>query len=199
MEVDVSPNVGYLKPGLLVELTREIEMLVDASGDATIKAMLELWALSDAEASTFVDLATETGFDVAKNSSGWGAGEEATVGRVRFLRERVRGDVGVQASGGMRTLDGAIELLEAGADLLGASSGVAIVVVSAPSVPVVDTTGAGDGFNAALAVGLAEGQSLTDAVGSGCCAGEKAATALGVIPGVPRREAVLERCRGMRG
>lgn len=126
-EVDVMPNIGYLKSGLADELATEMGMLVDASGDATIKAMLELGALTDEQAATIVDLAVEAGFDMVKNSSGWGEGGSATVDRVRFLRERVPDEVGVKASGGIKTLDGATDLLEAGADMLGASSGVEIV------------------------------------------------------------------------
>ncbi len=57
-------------------------------------------------------------------------------------------------------------------------------------VEVVDTTGAGDAFNAALAVALAEGRELIDAVEFGVCAGALECTKLGVIPGLPTREAV---------
>ncbi len=57
-------------------------------------------------------------------------------------------------------------------------------------VEVVDTTGAGDAFNAGLAIGLAEGRALPDAVRFGCCAGALACTRLGVIPALGRRESV---------
>jgi deoxyribose-phosphate aldolase len=126
-EVDVMPNVGYLKSGMDDRLLAEMELVVEASGDAVCKAMCELGALDDEEARRMVDLAVEAGFDYVKTSSGWGEGGAATVERVRFLRERVPGDVGVKASGGISTLEGAEALLSAGADLLGASSGVAIV------------------------------------------------------------------------
>lgn len=58
-----------------------------------------------------------------------------------------------------------------------------------PSVPVdvVDTTGAGDAFNSGLAVGLAEGRPLREAVQFGCCAGALACTKLGVIPALAQR------------
>lgn len=127
MEVDVLPNVGYLKSEMDDLVAEEMGMLVDASGDATIKAMLELGALTEDEGKRFVDLAVEAGFDVVKNSSGWGDGGAATVDRVRFLREGVPDDVRVKASGGIKTLEEASDLLDAGADLLGASSGVDIV------------------------------------------------------------------------
>ncbi|QLH77804.1 deoxyribose-phosphate aldolase [Halosimplex rubrum] len=126
-EVDVMPNVGFVKSGRFEDVRREMELVVDASGDATVKAMLELGALDDDEAERIVDLAVDAGFDYVKNSSGWGEGGTATVERVEFLRERAPEDVKVKASGGIKTLAGADELLDAGADLLGASSGVEIV------------------------------------------------------------------------
>lgn len=133
-EVDVMPNVGFLKSGRDDDVAREMALLVEASGDATIKAMCELGALTDDEAARMVDLAVEAGFDYVKNSSGWGEGGKATVERIEFLRERAPDDVTVKASGGIKSLEGASELLDAGAALLGASSGVEIV-----------TGGVGDG------------------------------------------------------
>ncbi len=126
-EVDVMPNIGFVKSGRWDDVRREMELLVEASGDAPIKAMLELGALTDDEAERIVDAAVEAGFDYVKNSSGWGEGGKATVDRIRFLRDRAPDDVDVKASGGIKTLDGARELLDAGAVLLGASSGVSIV------------------------------------------------------------------------
>lgn len=126
-QVDVMPNIGFIKSGRWADIRREMELLVDASGEATIKAMLELGALNDEEAARLVDTAVEAGFDYVKNSSGWGEGGKATVERVRFLRERAPEEVGVKASGGIKTAEEAHDLLDAGADLLGASSGVSIV------------------------------------------------------------------------
>ncbi|QPV63641.1 deoxyribose-phosphate aldolase [Halosimplex litoreum] len=126
-EVDVMPNIGFVKSGRFDEVGREMDLLVEASGDATVKAMLELGALDDEEATRIVELAVDAGFDYVKNSSGWGEGGRATVERIEFLRERTPDDVKVKASGGIKTLADANELLDAGADLLGASSGVEIV------------------------------------------------------------------------
>jgi len=126
-QVDVMPNIGYLKSGMDDELLAEMELVVEASGDAVCKAMLELGALDGEEAERILSLAVEAGFDYVKTSSGWGEGGKATVERVRFLRKNAPDDVCVKASGGIRTAKQADELLEAGADLLGASSGVAIV------------------------------------------------------------------------
>lgn len=126
-EVDVMPNIGFIKSGRWDDVRREMELLVEASGDAPIKAMLELGALDDREAEKLTAVAVDAGFDYVKNSSGWGEGGKATVERIRFLRERAPEGVKVKASGGIKTLEGARELVDAGAVLLGASSGVSIV------------------------------------------------------------------------
>lgn len=126
-EVDVMGNVGYLRSGMDDALREDLAAMVEAAGDATIKLMLELGGLTDAEAEREIEIAVDAGFDYLKNSSGFGAGGKATVERIRFIAERVPGGVGVKASGGIGTADEARAMLDAGADLLGASSGVAIV------------------------------------------------------------------------
>jgi deoxyribose-phosphate aldolase len=126
-ELDVMANLGWLKSGDDAAFAAELEALVDAAGDATIKLMCELGGLTDAEAEREVELAVDAGFDYLKNSSGFGVGGQATVEAVEFLADRTPPDVGVKASGGIKTASQARALLDAGADLLGASSGVEIV------------------------------------------------------------------------
>ena len=126
-EIDVMANLGWLRSGDDDAFREELSALVDAAGDATIKLMLELGGLTDAEAEREIEYAVDAGFDYLKNSSGFGVGGEATVDRIRFIADRVDGSVGVKASGGIGTAAEARALLDAGADLLGASSGVAIV------------------------------------------------------------------------
>lgn len=126
-ELDVMANIGLLKSGEDERFRRELESMVEASGDATIKLMLELGGLTDAEAEREIEYAVEAEFDYLKNSSGFGAGGKASVENVAFIAERTPPDVGVKASGGIKTATDARKLLDAGADLLGASSGVEIV------------------------------------------------------------------------
>ena len=126
-ELDVMANIGWLKSGDDGAFRRELEALVQAAGDATIKLMCELGGLTDAEAEREVALAVDAGFDYVKNSSGFGVGGQASVEAVEFLAGRTPPEVGVKASGGIKTAAQARELLDAGADLLGASSGVEIV------------------------------------------------------------------------
>jgi deoxyribose-phosphate aldolase len=146
-EIDVMANIGYLKSGDDEAFREELDALVDASGDATIKLMLELGGLTDEEAQREIDYAVEAGFDYLKNSSGFGVGGKATVDRVEFIAQRVPEDVGVKASGGIKTATDARALLDAGADLLGASSGVEIVTdgESVPRDGSDSTTGASTG------------------------------------------------------
>ena len=126
-EIDVMANIGYLKSGQDDAFKRELDALVEASGEATIKLMLELGGLSDDEAEREIEYAVDAGFDYLKNSSGFGAGGQATVDNVSFIADRAPSSVGVKASGGIKTPTDARALLDAGADLLGASSGVQIV------------------------------------------------------------------------
>lgn len=126
-ELDVMANLGWLKSGDEAAFAAELEALVEASGDATIKLMCELGGLTDVEAAREVELAVDAGFDYVKNSSGFGVGGQASVEAVKFLAERTPPEVGVKASGGIKSAAQARELLDAGADLLGASSGVEIV------------------------------------------------------------------------
>ena len=125
--VDMMPNISFIKSGRYDEVRREMELLVETSGDATIKAKLELGAVDDEEADRIVDHAVNAAFDYIKNSSGWREGGKATVKRIEFLRERAPKDVKVKASGGIKTLGGARGLIDTGAVMLGASSGVAIL------------------------------------------------------------------------
>lgn len=126
-ELDVMANIGYLKSGMDEAFQRELEALVEASGDTTLKLMLELGGLTDDEAEREIEYAVDAGFNYLKNSSGFGVGGQATVEEVEFIAQRAPPDVGVKASGGITTAEGARDLLNAGADLLGASSGVEIV------------------------------------------------------------------------
>lgn len=93
------------------------------------------------------------------------------------------------------------ELIELGVEAVVMTQGAAgallvtdeqMISVDAPSVSVADTTGAGDAFNGAFAVALAEGVSLKDAVRFACQAGALEVTKKEVIPGLPHRDAVEE-------
>lgn len=128
-EIDYEPNMGYFLSGMYEEFRREAARLVEAAEGRPLKAMLELGYVHDAaERRRAVQLLEEAGVPWIKNSSGVGPGSEAaSVQNVRFLRDVVRPDTHVKASGGIRTYEQVVELLAAGAELVGTSAGSSIV------------------------------------------------------------------------
>jgi deoxyribose-phosphate aldolase len=124
-ELDVGVPVGWLRSGMRREFRDDIAAVVEAAG-VPVKVMLELPLLTAAERDLAVELAVDAGVAYVKNASS-GAVGVATPADVRYLKQRVPASIGVKASGGIRTFGQAVALLEAGADLLGTSAGVAIV------------------------------------------------------------------------
>ena len=125
-EIDLMPNVGFLLSGMEKEYTQEIRGVVDAAQGAPVKIMLELPLLNDQQKERAVKLSVESGATYLKNASG-GAVGVATPEQMRFLRRLAPSHVRVKASGGIKTAQQVRELLEAGADLVGTSSGVQIM------------------------------------------------------------------------
>lgn len=126
-EVDMVINVGALKSGDYDLVKRDIEAVVDAArGKALVKVILETALLTDEEKVKACLLAKMAGADFVKTSTGFGPGG-ATVEDVRLMRKVVGSDMGVKASGGIRNLESARKMIEAGASRIGASASVAIV------------------------------------------------------------------------
>lgn len=126
-EVDFMANIGFLKSGMYDEYRDEIKAVVDAANGKPVKIMLEFGMLTQEEKSIAAKLAIEAGVTYVKNSSGWGKGGKATVEDIKLLKDIAQDKALVKASGGIKTREDAIKLLNAGAVLLGASSGVSIV------------------------------------------------------------------------
>ena len=125
-ELDMGVRIGALLAGDLEAFADDIRGVVDAVAPAPVKVMLELPLLPDELRGTAVDLAAEAGARYVKNASSGSVGT-AEPGDIRFLRERAPKRVGVKASGGINTLDQVLALIDAGADLIGTSSGAAIM------------------------------------------------------------------------
>lgn len=127
-EVDMVIQVGALKAGNNDLVQGEIRALAKACHrrDALLKTILECAVLSDEEKRRGARLALRGGADFVKTSTGFGP-PGATVEDVALLRRAVGRDVGVKASGGIRTLAAAVSMLAAGASRIGTSSGVAIL------------------------------------------------------------------------
>ncbi len=123
-ELDIVVNVGWLKEGRHDAFHKELAQICEATG-LTVKAILEMALLTDAEKRLAAELAMEAGAAFLKTSTGWVGG--ATVEDVRILKEISRDRVGIKASGGIRTVEKAIELVLAGATRLGTSRGVDLV------------------------------------------------------------------------
>lgn len=126
VELDVAANIGWLRSGFEADFRDDLAAVVEAARPAAVKVMLELPLLTPAERDRAVDLACEAGVAYVKNASS-SAVEVATPESIRYLRNRAPARVGVKASGGIKGFEQAVGLLDAGADLLGSSAGVAIV------------------------------------------------------------------------
>jgi deoxyribose-phosphate aldolase len=133
-EVDMVINIGALKSRDYALVEQDILGVVSAargpagaaSGRALVKVILETSLLTRDEKVMGSTLAKAAGADFVKTSTGF-AGGGATVEDVQLMRETVGPDMGVKASGGVRTKEDAEKMVAAGATRLGASAGVKIV------------------------------------------------------------------------
>jgi deoxyribose-phosphate aldolase len=124
-QIDIGVQIGWLKSGMFDAFREDIAGVVRASG-VPIKVMLELPLLTAQEKEAAVQLSLEAGVAYLKNASS-GQIETANVESIRYLVERAPAGVKVKASGSIKSVTQARELLAAGAALLGTSAGVAIV------------------------------------------------------------------------
>lgn len=120
-ELDVVINLGWLKAGMANEVHRELAEIREETGQ-TIKAILEMALLTEAEKRLAADLCMDAGVAYLKTSTGWNGG--ATVADIRLLKDIAQERVGIKASGGIRTIEQALDLIVAGATRLGTSKGV---------------------------------------------------------------------------
>ncbi|RMA90143.1 deoxyribose-phosphate aldolase [Priestia megaterium] len=125
-EVDMVINIGALKDKNYDLVQSDIQAVVNAAkGKALVKVIVETALLTDEEKAKVSELAVKAGADFVKTSTGFSTGG-ATVEDVALMRKTVGPDVGVKASGGVRGLEDAKAMIEAGATRIGASSGVSI-------------------------------------------------------------------------
>jgi len=127
-EVDMVINIGALKSGDRDHVLADIEKVVDAAHEAgaICKVIIEAGLLTDEEKVVASSLAKRAKADFVKTSTGFLAGG-ATVYDVALMRETVGPEMGVKASGGVRTAEEAEDMIAAGATRIGASAGVQIV------------------------------------------------------------------------
>jgi deoxyribose-phosphate aldolase len=125
-EVDMVINIGALKSKDYETVFEDICRVVKASGNAGVKVILETSALNTEEKIIGCTLSKLAGAAFVKTSTGFGKGG-ATVEDVQLMRSIVGSELGVKASGGVRTAEDAIKMAQAGANRVGASASVAIV------------------------------------------------------------------------
>ena len=126
-EVDMVINVGAIKSGDWQTVKRDIEAVVGAvAGRAIVKVIIETCLLTDEEKVRACAVAKLAGAHFVKTSTGFSKGG-ATVEDVKLMRETVGEEMGVKASGGVKTYEDAVAMIKAGASRLGTSSGAAIV------------------------------------------------------------------------
>ena len=125
-EVDMVINIGALKSGKDQEVQADIEAVVLAAKPALVKVIIETSLLTDEEKVKVCRLAQDAGADFVKTSTGFSTGG-ATVEDIRLMRQTVGPNLGVKASGGARSYEDAVAFVEAGANRIGASAGVAIM------------------------------------------------------------------------
>ena len=126
IEIDMVINIGLLKAGELDTVRADIKTVFTACGETPLKVIIETGLLTDQEKKSVCQICKEVGVAFVKTSTGFGHGG-ATVADVKLMRSVVSNSCSIKASGGVRNLEDARAVITAGADRIGASSGIAIV------------------------------------------------------------------------
>ena len=124
-EFDMVINVGALKDGRTDYILRDISGVMTAAKGRTVKLIIETGLLTKKEKILACQLATKAGVDFVKTCTGMTRGH-ATVADILLIKENVDEELEIKASGGIRTYEQALALIEAGATRIGTSSGIAI-------------------------------------------------------------------------
>ncbi len=125
-EVDFVINVGAMRSGFPDFVEREILAVVRAVPDTPVKVILEAGLLSREEKISVCEMSVRSGAAFVKTSTGF-CRSGATLEDVALMRRVVGRSLGVKAAGGIRTYMDAAQMVEAGANRIGTSAGVAII------------------------------------------------------------------------
>lgn len=126
-ELDIVMNVSSFKTGLpwtKIELAKCSKLIHEA--DCLMKVIIETAYLTDAEIETASKICADAGTDFVKTSTGFANGG-ANAAHISLIRASLPSNVGIKASGGIKTLADAQRMIKAGADRIGTSSGVDIM------------------------------------------------------------------------
>src|SRR5512144_1554324 len=143
-EIDMVINIGALKARDLDTVARDIRGVVNTAHPrgAIVKVIIETVLLTDEEKTIASLISKEAGADFVKTSTGF-AGGGATTHDVALMRKAVGPEMGVKASGGVRTFEDAENMIKAGATRIGASAGVKIIQGPSKQEPAKSETAAG--------------------------------------------------------
>lgn len=127
-EIDMVINIGELKAGNDDAVRSDISAVANAAHEAgaLLKVIIETCLLSNEEKRRACELSVAGGADFVKTSTGFSTGG-ATTADITLMRATVGPELGVKASGGIRTLEAAIAMIEDGATRLGVSAAVSIL------------------------------------------------------------------------
>lgn len=125
-EIDMVINIGALKSGQNQLVEDEIRAIKEAIGDHILKVIIETCLLTEEEKIRACQLTLKAGGDYVKTSTGFSTGG-AKLEDVKLMKDQVKDQAKVKASGGIRDFATAQKMVEAGADRLGVSAGIAIV------------------------------------------------------------------------
>ena len=125
-EIDMVINVGMAKDHDYDALYDDIKAVVDAANGVLVKVIIETCYLTDEEKVEVCKIAVKAGADYVKTSTGFGT-SGATVSDVKLMRETVGENIGVKASGGIKTKKDFLDMIDAGASRVGCSAGVKIM------------------------------------------------------------------------
>src|SRR5512145_2252362 len=135
-EIDMVINIGALKARDLDTVAKDIRGVVNVAHahEIIVKVIIETVLLNDEEKTIACLISKEAGADFVKTSTGF-AGGGATVHDIELMRKTVGPQMGVKASGGVRTFEDAASMIRAGATRIGASAGVKILQGPSASKP----------------------------------------------------------------
>ena len=125
-EVDMVINIGALKAGEYDIVKQDIQAVRQASAGKVLKVIIETSYLTDEEKQKVCKICADVGADFVKTSTGFSEGG-ATAKDVALMAAAAGDKVKVKASGGIRSREDALKMIEAGASRLGTSSGIKIV------------------------------------------------------------------------
>ena len=126
-EIDMVMNIAFLKERKLDLVKNETKKVVEAADGNCVKVIIETSLLNQDEKALACNIVMESGAAFVKTSTGFSS-SGATLEDVRLIKKLVGDRVGIKASGGIKTKNEALKLIEAGATRIGTSRGVEIIL-----------------------------------------------------------------------